>query len=169
MTKAKARACAALGGAVALATGGSLVVAADRISLSEGEQVAVFKAAKAVQRKGKWVVCADDPNGTGATIETVRDLNGDGLPEAVVTEGGTFCYGAAEMGYQLLSKQANGAWKVMSRNSGVPEFLSSRGANGWPDISVGGPGFCFPVERWNGKSYTLHRFEYEGKRCNPPR
>lgn len=45
------------------------------------------------------------------------------------------------------------------------------GANpdGWPDISVGGPGFCFPVERWNGKEYKLHRFEYEGKRCKPPR
>lgn len=37
------------------------------------------------------------------------------------------------------------------------------GANpdGWPDISVGGPGFCFPVGRWNGKKYKLHRFEYE--------
>ena len=39
----------------------------------------------------------------------------------------------------------------------------------WPDISVGGPGFCFPVERWNGKEYKLNRFEYEGKRCKPPR
>ncbi|MBI5861825.1 MAG: hypothetical protein HZB64_06575 [Rhodocyclales bacterium] len=45
------------------------------------------------------------------------------------------------------------------------------GANpdGWPNISVGGPGFCFPVGRWNGKKYKLHRFEYEGKRCKPPR
>jgi len=25
------------------------------------------------------------------------------------------------------------------------------------------------VQRWNGKEYVLNRFEYEGKRCKPPR
>ena len=43
------------------------------------------------------------------------------------------------------------------------------GAMGWPDISVGGPGFCFPVQRWNGREYKLQRWEYEGKACKPPR
>ncbi|MFP5403517.1 MAG: hypothetical protein ACLGG2_02365 [Gammaproteobacteria bacterium] len=38
-----------------------------------------------------------------------------------------------------------------------------------PDISIGGPGFCFPVVRWNGKACALHRCEYAGKRCKPPR
>ena len=69
----------------------------------------------------------------------------------------------------MLSKQANGSWRVMSRNNGIPEFLKTKGKDGWPDISVGGPGFCFPVERWNGKSYEVHRFEYQGKRCKPQR
>lgn len=138
-------------------------------TLSETDKAAVFKAAGAVQRKGMWVMCADDPNPTGATVESVRDLNGDGRPEAVVTEGGTFCYGHAGMGYQVLSKQADGQWRVMSGGSGIPEFLKTKGVGGWPDISVGGPGFCFPVERWNGKAYVLHRFEYEGKRCKPQR
>jgi hypothetical protein len=142
--------------------------AAAAMSLGEAEQTAVFKAAGAVQRKGMWLMCADEPNPSGATIETVRDLNGDGRPEAVVSEGGTFCYGRAEAGYALLSKQADGSWRVMSGGSGIPAFLKSRGAGNWPDISIGGPGFCFPVERWNGKSYELNRFEYEGKRCKPP-
>jgi hypothetical protein len=30
-------------------------------------------------------------------------------------------------------------------------------------------GFCFPVERWDGREYALHRFQYEGKPCKPPR
>jgi hypothetical protein len=51
----------------------------------------------------------------------------------------------------------------------MAEFLKTRGADNWPDISVGGPGFCFPVVRWNGKEYKLQRFEYEGKRCKQPR
>ena len=40
--------------------------------------------------------------------------------------------------------------------------------DGWPDIQVGGPGFCFPVLRWNGKEYILNRHEYEGKPCEQP-
>ncbi len=144
-------------------------VAAAATELSEADRAAVFKAAGALERKGRWLLCADDPNASGAVIETVRDLNGDGRPEAVVTEGGTFCYGHAGTGYQLLSKQADGQWRVMSGGSGIPEFLRPKGAGGWPDISVGGPGFCFPVERWNGKEYAINRFEYEGKRCKPPR
>lgn len=139
------------------------------MTLTEADQQAVFKAAGAVQKKGRWLMCADEPNPGGALIETVRDLNGDGRPEAVVTEGGTFCYGHAGMGYRLLSQQADSRWRVMTGGSGIPQFLKTRGAGGWPDISVGGPGFCFPVERWNGKMYELNRFEYEGKRCKPQR
>ena len=144
------------------------VVATDMV-LNDADRLAILKAAGAVQRRGMWVICADDPNTSGATIGTVRDLNGDGRPEAVVSESGTFCYGHSGMGYQLLSRQADGKWRVMSSNSGIPEFLKTRGAGGWPDILVGGPGFCFPVERWNGKAYALHRFEYDGKRCKPQR
>lgn len=162
-----------LGGACALGLAAvwcpqALAESAD-MALTEADRQALYKAAGAVQRKGLWLMCADDPNPSGASIETVRDLNGDGRPEAVVTEGGTFCYGHAGTGFQLLSKQADGRWRVMTGGSGVPEFLKTKGAGGWPDISVGGPGFCFPVERWNGKVYEVNRFEYEGKRCKPPR
>ncbi|MDO8346984.1 MAG: hypothetical protein Q7S85_03720 [Rugosibacter sp.] len=143
--------------------------------LTKAEQSAAFKAAGAVQRKGVWVICGANPDsgaspGTGrAEIETVLDLNGDGRPEAVVTDGGTYCYGAAGVAFTLLSKQADNSWRVMASNTGMAGFLKTRGVDGWPDISVGGPGFCFPVERWNGKEYKLHHFEYEGKRCKPPR
>ena len=53
----------------------------------------------------------------------------------------------------------------MTRNTGVLTFLDARGTGGWPDISVGGPGFCFPVERWDGKEYNVRGYEYEGKAC----
>jgi hypothetical protein len=51
----------------------------------------------------------------------------------------------------------------------MPEFLATKGISGWPDIVLGGPGFCFAVMRWNGKIYALNRFEYDGKRCKPSR
>ena len=50
----------------------------------------------------------------------------------------------------------------------MPDFLKTKGAAGWPDISLGGPGFCFPVVRWNGKAYVNQRLEYEGKPCKLP-
>ena len=147
---------------------------AAEMTLNQADQAAVFKAAGATQRKGKWIVCdppADSgaPESAGASIEMVQDLNGDGRPEAVVMDGGVYCYGGNEMGFQLLSKQSSGRWRVMTRNSGIPEFLKSKGVDGWPDVSIGGPGFCFPVQRWNGKAYVLNRFEYQGKRCKPQR
>ena len=86
-----------------------------------------------------------------------------------MTEGGSFCYGATGAGFTFMSRQADGRWRVMNRNTGIAEFLKTRGTDYWPGISVGGPGFCFPVERWNGRECKLHRFEYEGKRCKPPR
>lgn len=51
-------------------------------------------------RKGRWESgCYDDgvDGGPGTyepgRIEERRDLNGDGKPEAIITEGGTYCYG----------------------------------------------------------------------------
>ena len=135
--------------------------------LSDTDRAAVFKAAGAMQRDGKWIICADDPEPSGASIDEVRDLNGDGRPEAVVSEGGTFCYGFTGTGFQLLSRQADGRWRRITGDIGIPEFLKTKGAGGWPDISIGGPGFCFPVQRWNGREYAVHRHEYEGKPCKP--
>ena len=146
-----------------------LAAPAGKMVLSPADKIAVFKAAGAVQRGGKWLICADQPNPSGATIEMVRDLNGDGRPEAVINESGTFCYGSTETGYAILSKQAAGGWKVIDSGSGIPSFLATKGTGGWPDMEVGGPGFCFPVQRWNGKGYALNRWQYEGKPCRPNR
>lgn len=137
-------------------------------ALSSAEQAAAFKAAGFSQRGGHWRSGCDDPGTPSYTpgqIAQVRDLNGDGRPEAVITEGGTYCYGMSGSGFSLVSQQADGSWRLMTSAIGLPDFLASRGAGGWPDIQVGGPGFCFPVMRWDGKAYALHRHEYEGKRC----
>lgn len=137
--------------------------------LPAAERAALFKAAGAIQRGGKWYICAEDPHRTEATIDLYRDLNGDGRPEAVVSGYGTFCYGMTGQGFTLLSRQPNGAWKEITSSQGIPEVLKTKGAGGWPDIEIGGPGFCFPVYRWNGRSYEVQRFQYEGKPCRPNR
>ena len=37
-----------------------------------------------------------------------------------------------------------------------------------PELEVGGPGFCFPVLRWNGRAFAPSRHAYDGKPCTPP-
>ena len=136
------------------------------------EEAAIFKAAGFTRAAGKWHTDCDQPDsgsyGPGQ-IETYRDLNGDGRPETVVTEGGSYCYGNTGTGFFLLSKQANGRWTKIFQSQGIAEVLPTRGMARMPDISVGGPGFCFGVVRWNGKAYVHNRFQYEGKPCRPPR
>lgn len=139
--------------------------------LSAEDQAAAFTVAGFSRQGAEWRAC-DDPGTASYTpgaIASLGDLNGDGLPEALITEGGSFCFGHTGQGYSLVSKQADGAWKLMAGGTGIARFLATSGTGGWPDIEVGGPGSCFPVLRWNGSEYRLHRQEYEGKACTSAR
>lgn len=107
----------------------------------------------------------DSASYTAPALDVVQDLNGDGRPDALISEGSTACYGMAGQGYFLVSQQADGAWKLLASGPGIVTFLPSKGANGWPDIEVGGPGFCFPVLRFDGREYQPHGQQYEGKPC----
>ena len=150
-----------------------LLLAAAMLAASApaAEQAAIFKAAGFKKSGAAWKSgnCegSESESYSPGNIESYSDLNGDGRPEAVVTEGGAICYGMTGTHFWLVSKQANGSWKLMHDETAMPDFLKTKGAGGWPDISLGGPGFCFPIWRWNGKAYALNRFEYEGKRCKP--
>jgi hypothetical protein len=145
--------------------------ASAQVKLSPADQTAAFKAA-GFQLKGRqWRAC-DDPGSAGyspGTIETVQDLNGDGRPEAVITEGSIACYGGDGMGYTIVGKQADGSWKPITEGAGIVTILDTKGVDGWRDIEIGGQGFCFPVERWNGRAYVVQRHQYEGKICRPGR
>jgi hypothetical protein len=141
-------------------------------TLSAADEAAAFKAAGFTRRGKVWRSDCDDPGTPSYTpgrVEEVADRNGDGQPDVLITEGGSYCYGNTGQGYWLVARQSDGGWLLMTRNTGMPSFLKTTGAQGWPDISVGGPGLCFPVQRWNGREYKLQRWEYDGKACKPPR
>ena len=132
--------------------------AADKASLAgltAEDRVAIFKAAGASPvGRGQWTMCTDD-KADRSTISSARDINGDGRPDAIVTDSGasTMCYGNTGQAYALVSKQANGRWVKMTDAIAIPMLLSGRGVDGYPDIANGGPGMCFLVVRWNGRTY----------------
>jgi hypothetical protein len=86
----------------------------------------------------------------------MRDLNKDGRSEVIITETSAACYGNTGQGFYLMTADATGKWRTLYSSAGIPEFLKTS-SMGWPDIEVGGPGFCFPVLRWDGKTYKLLR------------
>jgi hypothetical protein len=145
--------------------------AAASVQSPAARDAAIFKAAGFKQTRRGWESGCDDASAgapyDAGKIEQMKDLNGDGRPDAVVTEGGSYCYGNTGTAFWLVSQQPNGAWKLIYSETGIAEFLKTKGMGGWPDISVGGPGFCFPVVRWNGTAYKFNRNAYEGKACRP--
>ena len=126
-------------------------------NLSVAELSAVYKAAGLKERSGKVI----DDCGQPVTPQVdVIDLNGDGQPEVFVLATDAICYGDAGGQLSLLIKDKQGHWQA---NLGIPAggytVLKTK-SQGYPDIEIGGPGFCFPVWRWNGKQYAIY------KRCD---
>lgn len=123
--------------------------------LARQEQIKAFGAAGF---NGTSSACEIEETGnyTPVTMELVKDLNGDGRQDALITEGSASCYGLAGTGFYLVSRQPDGQWKLMASESGSAEFLASKGRDGWPDIQVVGPGSCFPVLRYDGERYRVH-------------
>lgn len=122
-----------------------------------GDRAAAFRAAGFAPVRGKYLACDTSQE---LQIE-VRDLNGDGRRDAVITDYGTQCFGMTGQGYVIVTQDAGGAWRKLFQNQGIPTFQAARGAGGWPDIENGGPGFCHPILRWNGSDYVTVRWKAE--------
>jgi hypothetical protein len=92
---------------------------------------------------------------------SLRDLNGDGTSEVFVLFGNACLSGFAGSSLALYIKDASGKYQV---NLGFPaggyDVLETKNA-GYPDLQIGGPGFCHPVWRWNGKTYDFLRNQEE--------
>jgi len=156
---AKGKACVTAGPA-----GETTMVAATGASAAKAPVVAseypsILAAAGFRQQGGKWSGQSAECEAMLAP-EDVRDLNGDGVPEAQVVETGSFCYGGAEQGVYLLTRAAPGRWTLLFNSPGIAVFRETR-TGGWPDMMLGGPGFCHPVYRWTGKTYAFWRSEAE--------
>ena len=149
----------------------AMAAAPDAVAPDAQRDAAIFRAAGFTQLRTGWesgnCPAPHELSYSPGAIETVKDLNGDGRPEAVVIEGGAMCYGMTGQSFWLVSQQADGRWTLMTSSIGIPEFLGTKSVGGFPDIQLGGPGFCFPVVRWNGTAYADNRYEYEGRRCTP--
>ena len=70
--------------------------------------------------------------------------------------GNSYTSGNTETSISLFIKNTSGVYKNHLGFPGMlPDALSTV-SQGYPDLLIGGPGFEFPVLRWNGKTYANH-------------
>lgn len=86
----------------------------------------------------------------------VIDLNRDGQPEVFTQIHGTCWGGHTGVHMNLFIKDRDGQWQPQFGFPGIYRVMET-GNQGFPDIEVGGPGTCFPVWRWTGARYEIHR------------
>ena len=136
-----------------LLVGLPLVCAAQTNQNAEAKIVAEATKGKLKSLKGNYF--EKDFDASVDYEAEVKDLNGDGQPEVFTKRyGGMF--GRAGVELQLYVKGKGGKWMPQFGFPGDYKILSTK-AGGYPDIEIQGPGTCFPVWRWNGSAYAIHK------------
>jgi hypothetical protein len=85
------------------------------------------------------------------------DMNKDGKEEIFILFGNSYTSGMTGSSIVVFIADKAGAYKM---NLGFPGTLPDGLATanlGYNDLLVGGPGFEFPVWRWNGKEYVFSK------------
>ena len=85
------------------------------------------------------------------------DLNKDGKDEVFVVFGNSYTSGAAGSSVVLFIKNSAGTYSENLGFPGMAPDVLATTSKGYPDLLIGGPGFEFPVWRWNGKNYSHFR------------
>lgn len=123
-------------------------------------ETAIFTAAKFQRFGSGWMSKC-----SLAHIIIYQDINNDGRMDAVISDGGTPCYGKTASGFYLMTTQSNGKWTPIFRSIGDPRFLTTIGRHGWPDILVKTVNACSAIYRWNGKKFEVDRRSNNSKPC----
>lgn len=76
-----------------------------KLNIPVKETSQIFKAAGFAKTKNGW---KGECNTGGITI--YKDLNGDGLKDAVISDQSTMCYGNTGVGYYIVAQQKKGQW-----------------------------------------------------------
>ena len=135
--------------------GHTLLFNPDSTTIAEADQRAIFDALD-------YLVSAD-----GTSLEAMdcgpifasaaeADLNGDGIVEVFVLGGNTCTSGMDGSTITLWIKDAEGTYAMNLGFPGGGWTVLETSNMGYPDLSIGGAGFCEAVWRWDGTMYQQH-------------
>jgi hypothetical protein len=134
--------------------GAKLLFAKTPGALDQAQRVAIFRQlGLRVSDDGTGLV--DDTCGQPATAEVqIRDLNGDKVDEVLITYGNSCLSGMAGSSVAVFIRDKADRYQSQLGFPGVLAEVRPAKGGGYPDLLIGGPGFCFPVWRWNGAAYA---------------
>ena len=138
----------------------------DSTTIPEEDQRAIFEQlGYSVSADGTALEAPDCGPIFGQVDET--DLNGDGIVEVFVIAGNTCTSGMAGSSITLFIQDAEGRYGPhLGFPAGGWTRLETSNA-GFPDLAIGGPGFCEGVWRWDGTTYQHdHNRETEPGGCD---
>lgn len=139
---------------IALVEGARLLFLQSGSQLSAAEKNTLFRKLGlqvAANKKGFQM----DGFDVGAKAYPV-DLNKDGAEEVFVIMDGLL-FGNTGQGVALFMKNSAGMYEQQDEVAGGIAVVLDTQSNGYPELVIAGPGFEFPLYRWNGKSYTYVR------------
>lgn len=149
----------ATAGAIQAQVEGHRILFADSTAIPKEDQRAIFELLG-------YSVSAD-----GTALEVVDcgpiyvteardvDLNDDGSAEVVVIAGNTCTSGMDGSSIHLFVRDADGRYAAhLGFPAGAWRRLETSNL-GFPDLALGGPGFCEAVWRWDGSTYQHHHDE----------
>jgi hypothetical protein len=130
-------------------------------TLQIDEQAEIFKKSGFTLSKDKkqFAIAGDEASLIAPFDAEVfpTDMNNDGKEEIFIVFGNSYTSGATGSNVLLFIKDKAGNYQSNFGFSGtMPEIMPSKNA-GYPDLLIGGPGFEFPVWRWNGREYVFNR------------
>jgi len=150
-------------------------------ALPPEDHTAILRAAGFTNPHGdnQWTYGEDGCDSVWAEVEEVRDINGDGRPDAVVKADDDQCLGMNQRLVILLTRAANG-WTVVTefRQRFAVHAFYARPGIAWPDIEIfdGMTGEqkpdgdieasgCERFLRWNGREYIDGGTSQNGQVC----
>jgi hypothetical protein len=88
-----------------------------------------------------------------------EDLNSDGEPEVIVDYGNTCTSGMAGTSVAVFIRDGEGHYRLNLGFPGLIVAVRPSTNQGFADLLIGGPGFCFALWRWTGAEYAHLRNE----------
>ncbi|MGA8206308.1 MAG: hypothetical protein WB812_17465 [Woeseiaceae bacterium] len=89
------------------------------------------------------------------------DLNGDGRPELSINGGNTCSAGDTGAVLWLFGRGPDGRYRIILNTLAFGYRATGHRVDAYPDLVLGGPGFCHAVWRWTGSAYDFDHSEPE--------
>lgn len=140
-----------------LTKGAALLFANIKSTLNNGSKNMIFKMFDMrIAKNGKQFTQEGGEDYPFNALVYPVDLNADGKEEIFILFGNSFTSGMTGSSIVAFFPVKAGFQVQLGFSGTLPEVLAT-GNQGFPDLLIGGPGFEFPVQRWNGRNYDFYR------------